>query len=255
MADIWDSWFGTEGYQPGGMIDSSWTFSMPQAGDLLRWNPNQTNAALSQLFDLGDIGRAATSPAMSAIPNLISNPRNNPLMAGLYGKEGPPNPAGTGPSTPWWRASGSRALDLVRQNPAAVLALLGAGGAGIAGAIKGSERAKLPGQVQDLARRATAPAGPDPYAEAELDRQMRRDLGPGWETSTPGIQAKQYAAHLRQQGDRSAAQAGLGTVGQLYALQNANKSQEEQALWNLAATLGVLGLGGLGAFGGLGYTR
>ena len=37
--------------------------------------------------------------------------------------------------------------------------------------------------------RATAPAAPDPYAAAELDRTMRRDIGPGWETSTPGIQA------------------------------------------------------------------
>ena len=49
--------------------------------------------------------------------------------------------------------------------------------------------------------------------------------------------------------------AGLGTIGQLYAHRDANKQKEEQALFQLASTLGVLGLGGLDAFGGFGYAR
>lgn len=254
MADIFDSWFGESGYQPGGMFDSSWQFSMPQAGDLMQWSPNQTNPALTDLFGLGQIGAAGaganwTPPAMPNT-NLVPNARSNPGLAAVYANQ-PGGGSGGGQPESFWKGASMNALDLMTKNPA----LLGAGGAGLAGAIKGSDRAKLPGQVQDLATRATAPAQPDPYAAAELDRTMRRAIGPGWETSTPGIQAKEYAAHLRQQGDRAAAAQGLGTVGQLYALQDANKQKEQQSIFQLASTLGMLGLGGLGAFAGFGYAR
>lgn len=246
MADSWDSWFGESGYQPSGMLDSSWQFTMPQQGDLMQWNPNQTSAALTDLFGLGSIGAAsgwgpmgpAAGGAATGLP--MPSPTPNRLPVPGAGAGGAPTP---NRGTPNW------GLELLKKNPGALLSLLGAGGAGIAGAIKGSQRAQLPGEVRDLATRATAPATPDPYAEAELDRQMRRDIGPGWETSTPGIQAKAYAANLRQQGDRAAAQGGLGTIGSLYNQQAAQKSQEQQSLWQLATLLGVMGLGGIGRSG------
>jgi hypothetical protein len=124
--------------------------------------------------------------------------------------------------------------------------MLGGAGAGIAGAVKGSERAKLPADVQDLVRRSTAPATPDAYEQAELDRQMRRDIGPGWETSTPGIQAKAQQHYLRQKGDRDAATRALAPVGALYATQDAMKQREQEQLYQLAGLLGTIGLGSIG---------
>ena len=249
--DPWDVMYGPE-------QSSDWTFSMPEQNDLLRWNPSLTGAGLQSLMDLGSIGKAVSGWTPPAMPNLnlAPNARGNSWLDALY--QGPSGPAaGAAPRAPsslWSRAPGTM-MDFIKQNPAAFLALLGAGGAGIAGAVKGSQRAKLPGDVQDLVKRATAPAAPDAYEQAELDRQMRRDLGPGWETSTPGIQAKAQQQYLRQKGDQGAAAAALGPVGSLYAVQDAKKRQEQEALFQLASTLGVLGLGGLGAFGGLGYAR
>lgn len=238
----WDAWMGSSG-----VPDSSWTFSMPQETDsLVRWNPTLTGDYLSNVMNLSDISRAigntslpAATPALPGT-TLVSNPRNNPLLASL-GRE--PGRSEAGDNVPLWKRVGIGTLDLIRKNPAAVLALLGAGGAGIAGAIKGSERAKLPGDVQNLVTRATAPAQPDAYEEAALDRQMRRDLGPGWETSTPGIQAKAYQQYLRQKGDRDAAAQAIAPVGSLYNTQEANRQREQQALFQLAGLLGTLGLG------------
>ena len=243
----WDAWFGTQQLPNA----TDWTFEMPQQGDLLKFNPSLTGQGLQQLLDLGQIGGAMSGGPMPTIPNfnLQSNLRGSPALAGLYGTEGPANPAGTGrPTAPnFMQRTGSAAMDLIKKNPAAFLAMLGAGGAGIAGAVKGSQRAKLPGEVQDLVKRATAPQGPDPYEQAELDRQMRRDLGPGWETSTPGIQAKSYQNYLRQKGDQGQAAAALGPVGSLYAQKEAQQSQEQQSLFQLAALLGTLGLGAFGS--------
>ncbi len=251
MADPWDILYGPEA--PATDWTSNLTFSMPEQGDLLKWNPSLTGDGLRNLMDLGSIGKAVSAWTPPAMPNLnlAPNARGNPWLDALY--QGPSGPAaGAAPRSVWSRAPGTM-MDFIKQNPAAFLALLGAGGAGIAGAVKGSQRAKLPGEVQDLVKRATAPAAPDAYENAELDRQMRRDLGPGWETSTPGIQAKAQQQYLRQKGDQGAAAAALGPVGSLYAYRDAQKAQEQEALFRLASTLGVLGLGGLGAFGGLGY--
>ena len=237
--DPWDVMYGPEASVPD--WSSNLTFSMPEQGDLLRWNPSLTGEGLRNLMDLGSIGQAVSGPGMTApstptLPNfnLQSNARNNPLMGAMMGNTTPAPPR---------QGFGSYAMDLLKKNPGAFLALLGAGGAGIAGAVKGSQRAKLPGEVQNVVQRATAPAQPDAYENAELDRQMRRDIGPGWETSTPGIQAKAQQQYLRQKGDQGAAAAALGPVGSLYAFQDANKQKEQQALFQLAALLGTMGLG------------
>lgn len=249
MADFWDSVFGVYGDPTPSLPDASWTYTMPEPGDLLRYNPTYTGAGLASLLDLGNIGGATPLPALPnfQMPNTLlrSNAGNNPLQAALQGN---PTPAPASHPSSFWKDTSARVLDLVKKNPAAFLTLLGAGGAGIAGAVKGSDTVKLPKEVNALVRRATAPQAPDPYEQAELDRVMRRDLGPGWETSTPGIQAKAYQNYLRQKGDQSAAAAALGPVGNLYANQQNRQSQEQQALFALAAQLGVMGLGGLGAF-------
>ena len=253
--DPWDAVFGYSG-----VPDASWRYEMPQVGDLLKYNPGYTGAGLADLLDLGNIGGAMPRPDVSTflstvkMPNmaLVSNATNNPYV-GAMERNATPAPASTPGS--FWKDASARALDLVKRNPAAFLTLLGAGGAGIAGAVKGSDTVKLPKEVNALVQRATAPQGPDPYEQAELDRVMRRDLGPGWETSTPGIQAKAYQNYLRQKGDQSAAAAALGPVGNLYANQQNRQSQEQQALYALATQLGVLGLGGLGAFSNWGYAR
>lgn len=244
MADSWDSWFGQGTYD---MPDSSWQYTMPQQNDLMQWNPGQTSGALTDLFGLGSIGAQ-----MPQIPNtsLVSNAGADPRLAALLGNQ--PGGAqvgggaGGGAPTPQGKPTANWGLDMLKKNPGALLALLGAGGAGIAGAVQGSQRAKLPGQVQDLAARATAPVGTDPYADAQLDRTMRRDIGPGWETSTPGIQARQMQTNARIQGDRAAAAGGLGTIGSLYGQQDALKQQNTQGMFQLAALLGTMGLGGLG---------
>lgn len=231
--DEWGSYFTPPPQQ-------DWTYSMPQAGDLLR--PQVP-------FDLSMLNRSV-APTLPNF-NLQSNARSNPFLFSMTGEAGPGGGSGGGgPAVPttssrpnFMSRMGGGVLDLIKKNPAAFLAMLGAGGAGVAGLVKGTQRAKLPGEVQSLVNRATAPQQPDAYEEAELDRRMRRDIGPGWETSTPGIQAKAQQQYLRQKGDQGAAAAALGPVGSLYAATEANKSREQESLFQLAALLGTLGLG------------
>jgi hypothetical protein len=254
MADEWGSWFGT-----AQLPDASWQFSMPESGDLLKCNPTLTGAGLQQLMDLGDVGRYTVPGMPTGRSDVLRDPGTlyYSRTPGYTPTAEPPDGAGAGGGAPegFFKGASSRMLQMICQNPAAFLALMSGAGAGVAGALKGSDKVKLPGDVRSLAARATAPAQPDPYAEAELDRQMRRDIGPGWETSPPGIQAKQAAAYQRQKGDREAALGGLGTIGQLYAAAQTKKDQEQRNLFSLAGTLGMLGLGGLGGLGDFGYSR
>jgi hypothetical protein len=183
----------------------------------------------------------STNYGMGPDANIGNTPQTVTAMPGAPG-------AGAGSGGGGGGGGANNRMNLMR-----MLALAGAGGAGIAGLVTSNSSPTLPKQVNEALKQVNAGGPNDPnaayrydLARAQKAKQLSSEMGPGYATSTPGIQAQQelertinqdqYQRQLGQQ------QVGLGTINALTGPMMRAQSSNTQNLFGLTGLLGTLGM-------------